>query len=150
MISRFCYQLQAHYEQTCYQLQRTIGQANLLATYCQSPALWFGSVPVPQSADGTMQSSGWQRATHCTRTQCSDSGSNTRIVNSSVICCRAPQREANNSSSHVQWNPSKADNLVPQNLSIIAGCPLWRVFADQDPNSLLNIPKSLLTIGFTM
>ena len=23
----------------------------------------------------------------------------------------------------IQWNPSKADNLVPRNLSIIAGCP---------------------------
>ena len=30
----------------------------------------------------------------------------------------------------LQWNPSKADNLVPRNLSIIAGCPLWRGFAD--------------------
>ena len=52
-------------------------------------------------------------------------------------------------SGRIQWNPSKAENLVPRNLSIIAGCPLWRGFSDQDPNSLLNIPKSLSCLQFT-
>ena len=40
-----------------------------------------------------------------------------------IVCVSGSQNE------DIQWNSSKADNLVPQILSIIAGCPLWRGFA---------------------
>ena len=73
-----------------------MSKLNLLATYywLSKPASYVLSVISVFSLVASRFSSrrcirsvvAWQRATHCTRKQCSDGGSSTRIVNTSVFC----------------------------------------------------------------